>query len=261
MVMRVPRRYQLPPESSYHFMWRCINGEFMLSDPNVKRRYMDTRFKFLRRARGKVRVHSYCLMDNHGHETGSLTAGPEHLSNWTRSAHSSFCRWLNIRMNRRGPVAQDRPTTVATEDQEALKRMMFYGDWNPVKAGICAHPRDYPWSSYRFYAFGEASPWTSHLTPPQWYLDLGETAEQRQAVYREDCDRYWREKQVPSSEAAERRFAFGSEAFVAHRERFLRGAMARIRDGRIPRKTLDRWVLNHLTRHTRGTIPESSPPP
>lgn len=247
LVMRVPRRYQLPPESSYHFMWRCINGEFMLHDPSVKRRYLDSRFGFLHRARDKVQVHSFSLMDNHGHETGTLLAGPEHLSNWTRSSHSSFGRWLNLRLKRRGPVAQDRPTTVAAEDQEALKRMMFYGDWNPVKAGICAHPRDYPWSSYRFYAHGEGNQWTKHLTLPQWYLELGPDSVSRQAAYRTECDRYWRENMVPSSEEAEQRFAFGSEGFVAHRERFLRGAMARIRDGRIPRKTLDRWVLQHLS--------------
>lgn len=259
--MRIPRRYLLPPESSYHFMWRCINREFMLREPAVKRRYLDSRFKFLPRAQGKVHVHSFCLMDNHGHETGSLLAGPEHLSNWTRSSHSSFCLWLNLRRKRRGPVAQDRPTTTATENQEALKRMMFYGDWNPVKAGICQHPRDHQWSSYRRYAYGEVNTWTKHLVPPQWYMDLGSTPEERQAGYREECDRYWAEKMLPTSDAAERRSSYGSDEFVRHRERFLRGAMARIRDARIPRHTLDRWVLEHLTRHTvQGARSNRAPP-
>ena len=259
--MRVPRRYQLPSESSYHFMWRCINREFMLNDPVVKRRYLDSRFKFLPRARGKVRVHSFCLMDNHGHETGSLVAGPEHLSNWTRSSHSSFCLWLNLRLKRRGPVAQDRPTTKATENQEALKRMMFYGDWNPVKAGICRHPRDYEWSSYRYYAHGEVNAWTKHLIPPPWYLDLGSTPEERQSGYRAECDRYWAEKMLPSSETAERGYSHGSEAYVRHRERFIKCAMARIRDGRIPRRTLDRWVLEHLAKHAANSMESNKAPP
>ena len=76
------------------------------------------------------------------------------MSNWTQSAHSSLCRWLNIRLKRRGPVAQDRPNTVAVEDQEGLKRAMFYGDWNPVRVGLCSHPSEYPFSSHRLYAFG-----------------------------------------------------------------------------------------------------------
>ena len=259
--MRVPRKYILPPESIFHFMWRCINGEFMLQPDAVKRRYLDTRFRFLKRARGKVQIHSYCLMDNHGHETATLTAGSEHMSNWARSAHSSFGRWLNIRLKRRGPVAQDRPNTVALEDQEALKRVMFYNDWNPVKAGICQHPADYRFSSHRFYAFGEENEWTSHLTLPQWYLELGETPQERQVQYRFLCDQYYLEKLLPELEEAESGYAYGSDRYVNHRERFLRGVMARIRDGRIPRRTLDRWVVSHLARHVASSPPESKPPP
>ena len=259
--MRTPRKYSLPPESIFHFMWRCINGEFMLESEAVKRRYLDTRFRFLKRARGKVRIHSYCLMSNHGHETSTLTAGSEHMSNWARSAHSSFCRWLNIRLKRRGPVAQDRPNTVALEDQEALKRVMFYNDWNPVKAGICQHPADYKFSSYRFYAFGEENRWTPHLTIPQWYLDLGDTPEERQGQYRIQCDQYYLDKILPEFEEAEQGYAYGSVRYVTHRERFLKGVMARLRDGRIPRKTLDRWALKHLSKHVLSSKNECRPPP
>ena len=148
-------------------MWRCINGEFMLQPDVVKRRYLDTRVRFLKRASGKVRFHSFCLLDNHGHESATLVDDSKHMSNWARSAHSSFGRWLNIRLKRRGPVAQDRPNTVAVEDQEGLKRVMFYGDWNPVRAGICDHPSKYPFSSYRYYAFTPAHPGPLGDEPPR----------------------------------------------------------------------------------------------
>jgi len=127
------------------------------------------------------------------------------MSDWTRSAHSSFCRWLNIRMHRRGPVAQDRPTTIEVQDQEALKRVMFYGDWNPVRAGICKHPGDYEYSSYRYYGYGEVNEWTAHLTPPQWYIDLADTPEERQALYRKLCDEYYYEDKLPSRTEADKR--------------------------------------------------------
>ena len=148
-------------------MWRCINGEYMLKDDEVKRRYLDSRVGFLVRARGQVLVHSFCIMDTHGHESASLVSDSRHMSNWTRSSHSSFCRWLNNRLHRRGPVLMDRPNTVLIQDQEHLKRVMFYGDWNPVRAGICKHPKDYKFSSYRYYAYGEESRWTASLTPPR----------------------------------------------------------------------------------------------
>ena len=259
--MRAPRKYVLPPGSIFHFMWRCINGEFMLQSDVVKRRYLDTRVRFLKRASGKVRFHSFCLLDNHGHESATLVDDSKHMSNWARSSHSSFGRWLNIRLKRRGPVAQDRPNTVAVEDQEGLKRVMFYGDWNPVRAGICDHPSKHRFSSYRYYAFGEVNGWTSHLTPPQWYVDLADTPEERQALYRELCDQYYRDEMLPEKEEVENGCAFGSSRFMDHRERFLRGVMARIRDGSIPRRTLDRWVMNHLARQVPKTCGESRPPP
>ena len=52
----------------------------MLRDDAVKRRYLDTRFRFLKRARGKVLVHSFCVMDNHGREGASLLAEPKSMS-------------------------------------------------------------------------------------------------------------------------------------------------------------------------------------
>ena len=116
-------------------------------------------------------------------------------------------------------------------------------------------------SSYRFYAYGEESRWTSHLTPPQWYMDLADTPDERQAQYREQCDQYYLDKILPELEEAERGYAYGRVRYVNHRERFLRGAMARIRDGRIPRRTLDRWVLNHLTKQVAKSKPQSRPPP
>lgn len=59
-------------------------------------------------------------------------------------------RWATI-LKRRGPVGQDRPKTVVAEDAEALKRIMFYHDWNPVEAGMVNHrPRFHPVPRPRF---------------------------------------------------------------------------------------------------------------
>ena len=43
------------------------------------------------------------------------------------------------------------------------------------------HPRDYPWSSYRNNALGEAT--ARLVTPHSEYLGLGDSAEDRQEVY------------------------------------------------------------------------------
>jgi len=49
-----------------------------------------------------------------------------------------------------------------------------------VRVGKVAHPLENKWSSYRYYAHGEADPL---ITPSPSYLGLGNTPEQRQALY------------------------------------------------------------------------------
>ena len=189
--MRIPRKYLIPIGTIFHWMFRCINGEFLLEDDEAKARYLDTWFRLKKRAAGKVEVYAFCVMTNHGHQAARLLSRFIWWSRWVRSAHSSFALWLNKKLGRRGPIAQDRPKTVAVDSQESLKRLMFYIDWNPVRAGMVSHPRDYPFSSYRYYAEGEVNRWTRELTEPQWYKDLGDTPQERQEQYRKLCDEYY----------------------------------------------------------------------
>jgi putative transposase len=51
-----------------------------------------------------------------------------------------------------------------------------------VRAGMVAHPSDYPWSSYHYNALGQPD---DLITPYVEYLQLGNTAEARQAAYRD----------------------------------------------------------------------------
>ncbi|MFH1236133.1 MAG: transposase [Parcubacteria group bacterium] len=37
--------------------------------------------------------------------------------------------------------------------EEKLLQKLNYLHWNPVRAGLCEKPEDWPWSSYRFYEF------------------------------------------------------------------------------------------------------------
>lgn len=198
--MRLSRKYGLPPGSLFHFMWRAINGERFLETCAIKKVFLDRIFRFFGVTDGGVQVFSFVMMSNHFHQAGRILDDHGPLSRWSRSAHSSFGLWLNKKLGRRGPVAQDRPKIQVAEDQEALKRIMFYIDWNPVKAGMCAHPSEYRYSSYRFYAFGETNDWTRHLTPPTWYLESADTPENRQLRYRQDCDRYHQEGRLPDED-------------------------------------------------------------
>ena len=138
-------------------------------------------------------------------------------------------------------MAQDRPKTVVADDQEQLKRLMFYIDWNPVRAGMCKHPSEYRFSSYRFYAHGEVNDWTRCLSLPKWYVELGDTDEVRQQRYRDECDRYYREGLLPTDEEADCGHAMGKPEFVKRRCVLMK-AIGKI----LFRKTMKRSDLDYL---------------
>jgi REP-associated tyrosine transposase len=158
-------------------------------------------------------------MSNHYHEASCLLEDSKHFSNWARSAHSSFGQSYNKKFGRRGPVAQDRPKTLVVQDQEGLKKLMFYHDWNPVRAGICQHPEEYEFSTYKYYAHGETNQWTEHITPPDWYIVLSDDPKERQAQYRNLCQEYKDKELIPTQTMTEEGNAFGQEEFTRNQGR------------------------------------------
>ena len=237
--MHIARPLLLPAQAAFHYMWRCINGEFFMKTDNMKAMFLNSFFGFMKRARGQVLLYSFCVMSNHFHMAAELLEDSRSMSWWARSGKSSFAQKLNKILGRRGPVGQDRPKTVVVEDEESLKRLMFYQDWNPVAAGICKHPADYRFSSYRFYAFGEKNKWTSRITVPQWYEDLADTPEERQKCYQVLCEEYWQDKKKLSAEeiedeelATDEGYGIGAEKFVGNRTRLMR-AIGRIQKSKL----------------------------
>jgi putative transposase len=199
-TMRIPRRQSLHLSGIFHKMWRGHNREHVLESNEDKIAYLDCLALTLTEAITPfVAWHSYCLMGNHPHETGRLDFARGHadclnvFGNWMRNAHSRFGAGYNRRHNRQGKVAYDRPKTKEVDAKGGLLEVMFYGDANPVKAGMVSHPSRYRFSSYAYYAYGRKNRFTEKLTPPPEYLALGNSPEERQRRYRERCDAYLRE--------------------------------------------------------------------
>ncbi|MCP4598945.1 MAG: hypothetical protein GY847_00115 [Proteobacteria bacterium] len=202
--MRRARRDSISETGIIHKMWRGHNREHVLETDVEKAAYLrhmgDT---FTEEIKNQVQWHSYCLMGNHTHEGNrvlgvdskvGLKSGIRTLGNWMRNGHSRFGAEYNRRHDRQGKVAYDRPKTIEVKDEESVLRVMFYGDANPVRAGLVSRPFRYRHSSHRFYAYGEANEHTVHLTPPQAYMALGDTPEKRQKRYRSLCDQYLRDE-------------------------------------------------------------------
>jgi putative transposase len=100
--------------------------------------------------------HSYCLLPNHYHlliETphANLSAGMQRLN-------GVYAQAFNQRHGFVGHVFQGRFHSVLVESASHLVEIARYLALNPVRSGLCGHPSDWAWSSYRATAGLAAKP-------------------------------------------------------------------------------------------------------
>ena len=126
-------------------------------------------------------VHAYALMTNHVHllitpRTDGAT-GVLMKRLWQR-----FVQYINRTYRRSGTLWEGRFRSCLVQEDEYLLACHRYIELNPVRAGIVAHPADYPWSSYRSNAQGESS---ELLVTHPVYAALADNERSRQFAYRE----------------------------------------------------------------------------
>ena len=173
-----PRYVILHDYCCFHITWQCHNKDWLLESPSAKACYIKLIKDYAKRYR--VEIFNFCLMSNHPHLTGSCE-NARLLSDFFRVVNSLFARQLNKKMGRRGQVVMDRFKSPIIETDNNLIKVMLYIDMNPVRANMVKHPKQFHWSSYKFYATGKFPAW---LTPSPAYLNLGKTPYRRAKAYR-----------------------------------------------------------------------------
>lgn len=97
-------------------------------------------------------VWAYCLMPNHVHHV--IVPGKEDsLAALFRDAHRRYTRHINFREGWRGHLWQERFHSFVM-DERYLMATVRYIELNPVRAGLCRKPQDWPWSSARAHLAG-----------------------------------------------------------------------------------------------------------
>jgi REP element-mobilizing transposase RayT len=95
--------------------------------------------------RGWIR-HAYCLIPNHYH---LLVEVPElDLPRGMQLLNGRYARRFNQRYNRNGHLFGAPYFAQPIERDEHLIEAARYIVLNPVRAGLCTDPADWPWSSY-----------------------------------------------------------------------------------------------------------------
>ena len=76
-----------------------------------------------------------------------LVETPEpNLSAGMHQLNGPYARLFNTRHGRVGALFQSRFHATVVETEEHLETAAHYIAANPVRAGLCAHPDDWPWS-------------------------------------------------------------------------------------------------------------------
>jgi putative transposase len=133
---------------TYHVTSRGNRRQSIYHDDDDRRWFLAHRDRIV--ARCRWRLHAYCLMDNHFHlliETPwpNLSAGMQRLK-------CEYAAYFNSRHWLEGHLFKQRFDSRLIESEEHLHEALRYIALNPVKAGLCEHPSEWPWSS--FYGAG-----------------------------------------------------------------------------------------------------------
>jgi hypothetical protein len=96
-------------------------------------------------------------MDNHVHLL--IQTREPNLGEGMRRLHSSYAQCFNSRHGSTGHLFQGRYGSVGIETDEHLWTVVAYIAMNPVEAGLCHQPDDWPWSSHTLVVSNSAPDW------------------------------------------------------------------------------------------------------
>lgn len=131
--------------------------------------------------RFEVDIHAYVLMSNHFHLLAT-PATADGLPHMMQAVGRRYVRYFNDSQGRSGTLWEGRYKSTLIQTDRYLLACMVYIDLNPVRAGLVAHPQDYPWSSHGHYIGLRADPL---VTPHALFWELGNTPFAREAAYAE----------------------------------------------------------------------------
>ena len=165
------------PGGLYHLISRGNGGDDIYLDSRDRTGFL--RILDLVVERFGWLCHAYCLMNNHYH---LLVETPRpNLPPGMRQLNGVYAQRFNRRHDRRGHLFQARYRSIFVERESHLLATARYIVLNPIRAGICDHPNDYRWSSYRASAGVEGSP--KFLTTAWILSQFGRRRDAAQAAY------------------------------------------------------------------------------
>jgi len=198
------------PGSPHHILNRGNNKERIFLDEGDYSFFLSQVRKYKRKF--PVRIYHYCLMPNHYH---FLIEPPdkETLVGFMHSSMVVYAQYVQRKYDRVGHIWQERYKSPVIQTERYLAHCGYYIEDNPRRAGLVKDLRDWPWSSYRFYAHGRPD---SVVDADPNYSALGGTDRERQENYRIHIMMAEDEGWLDGVRVGLGQGAFGSQDFVRY---------------------------------------------
>lgn len=165
------------PGYPHHVIQRGNNRQAVFASDADRQYLLDLLAEYATKFR--VAVHAYVLMSNHVH----LLATPETadgLPQMMQAVGRRYVRHFNDTQGRSGTLWEGRYRSTVIETDRYLLACMAYIDLNPVRAGLVAEAKDFPWSSHGHYIGQRVD---KLITPHPLVWELGNTPFAREAAY------------------------------------------------------------------------------
>jgi len=133
--------------SLHHVMNRGIKGENIFPDDDAKSYFL--KLLTIKAHDRRIKVLSYCIMDNHYHLILQNTSGK--LSDFMKQLNGGYGFYYRERVGGKGYVFQSRFKSTLIENEKYLRIAILYVLLNPSRKLIAKSPWDYGWSSIREY--------------------------------------------------------------------------------------------------------------
>lgn len=140
-MARIPR--VVVPGFPHHVTQRGSRRQATFFEPGDYRLYLTMLGTQL--AATGAELWAYCLMPNHVH----LVVVPDRegsLATLFGRLHKEYARRVNERLGWQGHLWQERFHSCCMDERHALAAVR-YVELNPVRAGLCRSPEEWPWSS------------------------------------------------------------------------------------------------------------------
>jgi len=176
------KRYRIPGVPQ-HLISRGNDRRPCYFDSSDYRRYLALLHEAS--SRHHCEIHAYVLMTNHVHLLVTPRV-PDGISLMMQATGRRYVQQINALYGRTGTLFEGRYKATVVSSESHVLRCYRYIELNPVRAGMVTEPGAYLWSSYGHNALGH---YDRVLIEQGAYLELGRTAGNRQAAYRElICD-------------------------------------------------------------------------